>query len=427
MKKKIFITTIILLLVLTTSIVFIRKNKSANATLDTVSLKEVEKDNMFAIMVNDGSGEYTQSDGNDFPTEGYSYNEEKSGCMDNNGEKIENSLIYDSDSNKVTLTTNKTSYCYLYFDKSNAEELLKQLKSTQGLSTDPIGGMYRYQGADTLMGNNVRNYICLSGVGSNGCDASSNGTDDNMYRIIGITEEGNIKVIKQTKYNNKYVWNTKYSTLSSTGSSYRCEVDECPEWPNSEIYTTLNHTFYNTLDNSIQSKIEPQNWWYGDMHFEFVGTLTADEVYQVETGKMNTKYYRYSSSSKGKEVTDEKLKQMDEEAPIGLMYLHDYYYQSKENGCHVLQGSSEYQKCIDNGWMHMKNNGNSSDDEWTMARVGWYGTPSTNFWAWYLNTDGRLDQLPPNNLRSIRPVFYLTNDIVLKGAGTYDNPFYIAN
>ena len=107
-----------IILLLTISIVFISKNKSVNATLDEVRLKEVEKNNMFAIMVKGNNGEYAPSEV--FPGKGYKLNDSKSGCMDVNGEKIENSLEYDSDSNKITVSTNKTSRCYLYFDKKQS-------------------------------------------------------------------------------------------------------------------------------------------------------------------------------------------------------------------------------------------------------------------------------------------------------------------
>ncbi len=403
MKKKIFITTIILLLILTTSIVFIRKNKSVNATLDTVSLKEVEKNNMFAIMLQNDSGEYEVSNSNEWP-EDYFYNEKLSGCMDNNGEKIENSLTYDSDSNKVTLTTNKTSYCYLYFDKNNAKELIEQLKKSSGLSINPVGGMYRYQGPD------VDNYLCFEGK----CSSQS----DEMYRIIGITENGNIKVMKQTSIGN-YAWN-------SNDSDSTCGTDGCPEWPESELYTTLNTTFYNSLNEEIKNKIEPQNWWYGDMHYDFVGTLSANEIYQVETGAKNTKYYGHKSSNTA-EVTNESWTQMNEKANIGLIYLHDYYYQANEDGCHYAKGKDSYQKCKDNGWMHIKNNGITTSGnearEQTMTRVGRGNYNSVLFWRWYVDTDGEITNGSLVGAIALRPVFYLKSNITLYGSGTVEDPY----
>ena len=81
-----------------------------------------------------------------------------------------------------------------------------QSKASSGLSEGLIGGMYRYQGTNDVVKNN---YICLKEAGQANCTDKS----DNMYRIIGITEEGNIKVMKQTKYTDsdgtdKFAWST---------------------------------------------------------------------------------------------------------------------------------------------------------------------------------------------------------------------------
>ncbi len=413
MNKKITITLLILILLLTTSIVFISKNKSVNATLDTVSLKDVEKNNMFAIMVKGEDGEYKEQ--SIFPGNDYKLNTEKSGCMDNNGEKIENSLTYESD--KITVSTNKTSYCYLYFDKKtpeNPQELIDSRTNDESLSDEPIGGMYRYQGVDELKGNKVKNYICLNEVGLNGCNATSSGTDENMYRIIGITEEGNIKVIKQTRYESTHQWWDNYSTNK--------------EWPESTIFSTLNNTYYNTLDSSIQNKIEPQQWLYGDISYGYINSnIPTETVYKIETGQANTKYI---DPITGKEVTDKKWEKKTESKPIGLMYIHDYAY--------ALSGTGSESSCRQDAaqcktsWIHMSNNGGetSTDErfEWTMTRMGRNNAAGTAaFSAWWVGPSGAVDYSNLSLGYAIRPVFYLKSDVVLEGTGEIGTPFYIVS
>ncbi len=275
--------------------------------------------------------------------------------------------------------------------------------------------MYRYQGPT------VDNYICLKEVGTAGCLETN---DNNMYRIIGITPEGNIKVIKQTKYNNgsttDFVWNTKYQNST-------CGNKGCPEWPESEIYTTLNTNFYNSLISDIQGKIQKWNWWYGDMHYDYVGTLGVDDLYQVETGVKETKYYEPTKSNKS-EVTDQKWTKRSE-CNIGLIYLHDYYYQANQESCHRVK-NNHYASCISQGWMHIsKNGGTSSDDEWTMSRIGQTGDSLSGFNAWWVTTagNGNVANASLGAAAPVRPVFYLKNDIELKGEGSTTNPFYIAN
>ena len=99
-------------------------NKNNVIKLDEVKLKEnITNKNALAIMVEkeDGTGYevYKVNDvvSNTFPTTGYTFNSEKSGCVDANGNIIENSLSYNSESNKVSLAINRSANCYVYFDK----------------------------------------------------------------------------------------------------------------------------------------------------------------------------------------------------------------------------------------------------------------------------------------------------------------------
>ena len=99
-------------------------NKNDVAILDEVKLKEnITNKNALAIMVEkeDGTGyeEYKVNDevSSSFPTTGYTYNSEKSGCVDANGNLIENSLSYNGETNKVSLSTSRSVKCYIYFDK----------------------------------------------------------------------------------------------------------------------------------------------------------------------------------------------------------------------------------------------------------------------------------------------------------------------
>ncbi len=415
-KRKTTIIFVIGVMLIVSTFLICHKHTVYQTQLDEVKLKDIKDNNMFAIMVKGENGEYSTSD--EFPGTGYIINKEKSGCMDNNNQLIPNSLSYDEKEQKVIVNTGQTTYCYLYFDKSNAKELIQQLRSTQGLSDAPVGGMYRYQGT------NADNYICLKEVGKANCTDKS----DEMYRIIGITSEGNMKVIKQTKYNNtNYKWDTKYSVNSSDSSKdYYCTEDDCPTWEQSEIYQTLNDTFYNSLNDNIQKKIEPQRWWYGDIGWDYLGTLTtAEEVYEIESGQASTQYYDRNGTlvSTSQEI---KWTKTSKKAPIGLMYLHDYYYQSKQGNCQSDK-NPQYTNCQTQGWMHMKNNGNSLDDEWIMTRIGRWDKSNNNFGALLVRSSGSVYENSLKTLNAIRPVFYLSSGTEIQGNGTSDDPFYIVS
>ncbi len=372
--------------------------------------EEIEtKRKQFAMYIKEGDKyiEYHGTDGKEnlFPT-GYKLNTDKSRCEDINGNKIED-ISFNTDTNSITVTSNKTAYCYLYFDKVTPLTKLKEQQNS-GLSEGLVGGMYRYQGADTITEDKVKNYICLSEVGSNnGCGLS--GTNDKLYRIIGITPEGNIKVIKQTRYGSTYQWWSNYETNK--------------KWPNSIIFSRLNDTYYNTLDKNIQTKIEPQKWYYGDIGIDYMDSgITSEEMYQIETGQVNTKY---CDPITGKEITDEKWTERTNSQPIGLMYIHDYAYAVGSEG-HSTSCHTNYSTCKDS-WIHMSNNGGtSSEGEWTMSRIGRAYIQNSFFYAWFVTrTDGDVHLMGTWGEASMRPVFYLTSDVKLEGEGTYSNPFYI--
>ena len=87
--------------------------------LPVVKLKDKETNKKkFAVMVQNGDGyvEYTSEDGK-WPTEdeNYIYTFKEAKCVDNNDNVVNNAVTFAD--GKVTLKTNKTIYCTLYFDK----------------------------------------------------------------------------------------------------------------------------------------------------------------------------------------------------------------------------------------------------------------------------------------------------------------------
>ncbi len=416
-KRKTTLIFVIGVILIVSTFLICHKHTAYQTQLDEVKLKDIEENNMFAIMVKGSDGEYAPSD--KFPEKGYKLNKDKSGCMDNNNQLIPDSLSYDEDSQQVIVSTGQTSYCYLYFDKELPKTLQTlQSKASSGLSEGLIGGMYRYQGAD------VNNYICLGKLNDTNCGDKS----DSMYRIIGITEEGNIKVMKQTKYNKggttTFKWNTNYHD-NSLSNNY-CGTNGCPEWPDSTIFNTLNgstDSFLSKLSDDIKNKIADWEWYYGDIENSYANK-TADEIYQIEIGQADTQYYGKTSSNPGL-VRGQRWQKMVNTAKIGLIYLHDYYYQSTtSNNCHNNGG--KYEACKTGGWMHIsKNGGTTSDYEWTMSRIGRDYSSSTTFRAWCVYSSGCVEDGSLHTPIAVRPVYYLTSDVELEGTGEVGSPFYI--
>ena len=160
----------------------------------------------------DGYEEYTSED-NTWPGNDYQFKEAK--CVDNYGNLIDNKISFDSLTKRVILETDKTVSCTIYFDKSILKKL-REKDNNNKLSNEIKGDLYRYSGTNTEEPNN---YICLN---SSNCDINSN----YLYRIIGITKDNNLKVIKNIPLSNAYQWHN--DTITDTS------------WDNSTLFKALN-------------------------------------------------------------------------------------------------------------------------------------------------------------------------------------------
>ena len=109
MKRKIvyvlsFSTILILLIILLVP----KKEETFN-----VESKAIKKENIISIMLetDEGSQEYTSSSSNTWPTDGYKFNKERSGCE--NG----SILSWDNTTKSVIMSGDLSDKCYVYFDK----------------------------------------------------------------------------------------------------------------------------------------------------------------------------------------------------------------------------------------------------------------------------------------------------------------------
>ncbi len=250
------------------------------------------------------------------------------------------------------------------------------------LSSDLVGGMYRFQGTASAVTNN---YICF---GTDDLDTCTGDTDKYMYRIIGVTPEGQLKLIKKEAVYSSY-W------YSSSSGTYL--------WNNSLIYSSVNGSSY--LTNSTyfptgwSDKVELRDWKYGTL-----STTNVDQngigVYDIENAFTSTV-----------------------NAKIGLMYVHDYYlaYNNTEN----------FWWTEAKGWIHIDNNDSAppSSMEWLMTYHG-YGTNTsgtTAYYSWYVMDTGAVGRRGQHyDQLSVRPVFYLNADEqVVDGSGTSSDPYML--
>ena len=166
-----------------------------NNTLDDIKLLDSKSDNLFAIMVKDASGNYNES--STFPIGAYVLNETMSSCVDNNGNKIDNVLSYSD--GFVSATTNKTVYCYLYFDKDNTvyAKLLDDYENNNGVqkTTDENGKDVYYYAGNVTNNNLLFNNYCWKMVRTTETDGVKLIYNGELRKVIGN------ELITKDKYN----------------------------------------------------------------------------------------------------------------------------------------------------------------------------------------------------------------------------------
>jgi len=225
-KFKVIVITLLILLEVASTYLMYRSFNNRNIVLDNVKLKGTNKSNGLAIMLEQEDGTYKESASNAWPEE-MMYNEEKSGCIDSNGKKIENSLTYEG--GIATVNTNTTSYCYLYFD------LIKD-DVTIAVSTDGESGLMPSNGAYT------NSATCSSG----------NITWSDKYQRIEI---GNL-----TKVGNKC--NIAFTKDTSDKALLRNEVEE--------VNSSNN---YNSYGYRYSGKTPNNYIWFNNEMWRIIGSI----------------------------------------------------------------------------------------------------------------------------------------------------------
>ncbi len=386
--NKKYLLVIFLAGIILTGVIFLKPNHEVK--LDNVILKQEVNNKTMAMYVGRDNN-YEEYEGNSFP-KGYRLNQNKSKCIDNNGAEINNALKEENGS--ISLTTNKSSYCYLYFDEKenlsnicngstmqecvSNENQLSKIKTIENMTNEITSELYRYHGLE------VDNYICF---GTDDKETCLSNQDKYLYRIIGITEEGKLKLIKNTSIGTMQ-WNNK-STKEDCGE----DGEKC-NWENSTIKTYLNADFLTDeeyIPTGWQDKIAEVNWNVG-ITKSFSDQPYAQKIYEKESNNKTT-----------------------EASKIGLMYMSDHYY-AYDDG----KGATNCDDFYCNSWIFYH-----TAYEWTMTFVG-YDSSRKEIATGIVYLD-QIGTQPITSVWNVRPVFYLINKIDLKGLGTIDNPYLISN
>lgn len=244
--------------------------------------------------------------------------------------------------------------------------------SPENLSTEIIDGLYRYQGTQEEVTNN---YICWGTLDKDECLAEDS---DYLFRIIGITPDGQLKIIQ-----NKL-------TSTSYFDNYQLTSGHLAIWPNSNIGPKK-------LSLAWSEGLVAKNWRYGEItQEEFAGFTTVEQVLAAER--------KFNNVAKGK---------------VGIISINDFF-----NHDTCFSGSTlNYGSICTDGWLFL----NNIDDKYGSAVSEWgsvklYGTQM----AFTMNGIGHVSVAPVTSVLNIRKVAYVLPSFVLKlkqGTGTITDPY----
>ena len=359
----------------------------SNKVLEDVKISDIlkNKDKTLSIMVQEDGTTFKEANNRDEWPNTSQYIFDKAECSDSEGNSVnyKDVLTFNLDTKTTTVKTKQTVYCTLYFVKGI--ETLTLLQSKTGFQEK--SGMYRFVGTSSTIKNN---YICFGTIDKAECLGSP---DKYMYRIIGLTKEGDttiglhanqLKVIKAIPSSTNQQW-------SSNGKL------EDLRWEDTEVWKHLNGISDTQFLYSIRNLKDGIYW---------DELITSQKWYNVVQSTVD------ATSEPTSSYTETLSK-------IGLMYATDYVNAYSKNSNNWLY--------IKNGWITNSSLGYTID-EWTMTRE-WFSSDIFGWVTWGI-IDGTLDNDPNMNSvhqkRCVRPVFYLKPGILLTGDGTTTDPFRIA-
>ena len=116
-KVKYAIIAVLMLFEIVSLTLMYKSSHNKEVVLDEVKLKELIKNDMISIMIDDtGTGKYSEYSNSTFPGSDYKFNSEKSQCLNEKGEVVKSGLTFSG--SKAVLTSNEGTHCTLYFDKA---------------------------------------------------------------------------------------------------------------------------------------------------------------------------------------------------------------------------------------------------------------------------------------------------------------------
>ena len=464
MKKKIsvFLSCVFIFLV---AILFTFNNYYASKEVIINEEKSyLNTDNMMSMMyeTSSGSGEYTVVSDNTWPQEGYVFNERLSGCE--NGGK----LIWDDERKAVTLSTNVSDKCYLYFDKYNVATINSVTVSDSSsesitLTVNATAGQnaiekYYYSVDDSEYTETNSNVITINGLTSSTeysisiYAVDSAGQKSNTYTMTASTSDntalaGLIESLYTTDgenglylhdgqgtYGAQEAGDNSYRFSGANPNNYVCFGSDAVTCPSDNLYriigafdddkdgnyqikliknTSIGKMAWNSSSNNTWSSASLNTGTLNGTYLSGLGTWASMIVeHDWEVGGMANSRTNTAKQYYATELGNSDGNSITYRAKIGLMYVSDYGYSASPENWNTTLYNYANDTNRNNNWMYL------GTDEWTISRNS---SVASNVFG--VSNSGFVSYSNVTNTNAVRPSFYLTSDTgFVSGDGTQANP-----
>ena len=468
MKKKIsvFLSCVFIFLV---AILFTFNNYYASKEVIINEEKSyLNTDNMMSMMyeTSSGSGEYTVVSDNTWPQEGYVFNERLSGCE--NGGK----LIWDDERKAVTLSTNVSDKCYLYFDKYNVATINSVTVSDSSsesitLTVNATAGQnaiekYYYSVDDSEYTETNSNVITINGLTSSTeysisiYAVDSAGQKSNTYTMTASTSDntalaGLIENLYTTDgenglylhdgqgtYGAQEAGDNSYRFSGANPNNYVCFGSDAVTCPSDNLYriigafdddkdgnyqikliknTSIGKMAWNSSSNNTWSSASLNTGTLNGTYLSGLGTWASMIVeHDWEVGGMANSRTNTAKQYYATELGNSDGNSITYRAKIGLMYVSDYGYAASPENWNTTLYNYANDTNRNNNWMYL------GTDEWTISRNS---SVASNVFG--VSNSGFVSYSNVSNTNAVRPSFYLESSVGISGGtGTASDPYRLS-
>ena len=383
MKKVVFVCTLIIVNIL------IINYYSHNYQNNAVSNQKITTNNALTMMLETDmdSNEYMVATSNEWPTDGYKFNEELSYC------ELGSTIIWNEDNKTISLKTNISDTCYIYFDVYQTAAMTITELFNQG--TDELGNLDP-DGNIRYTGSNPNNYVLFN---------------NELWRIIGVFDD-KLKIIRNNyipvvfEDNGTIIGDTAVyeggGIVFGTKDFFYWNYNGTNNWETATLKNYLNGTYYNSIDENSKNLIDIETWYLGGFD-EF--PTTASEFYETE---------RSNNVYSGNPTTTN--------AYIGLLYPSDIFYSKSSS---LLPENDIY--LGDSNWIsHMSGDGywlissSSIDNQYAITFLSTGGP-----FILHKNIINRQDSdYVKYGSPEVHPTLYLKKEVkITSGDGSSSNPY----